>query len=156
MKKLLILALLLVACRPPNSFVYKYMPTQNNWKNYNMGEKYGARIGTLSQDTYWINYDFVFDLHYGNYERNYYLLRCAELAKELGFEYFIILVENRDKVENTSGQMIIQCFQNKPSKKDLENIDKRVTYNVDIIISDYNYLYDGKKAYLNRFGTRLD
>ena len=117
-----------------------------------MSKKYGPQVGKLSHDTFWVDYDFVTDLEFDNFEKEYYLLRCAELTKEMGFKFFIILIENVDQSGNTNGQMIIQCFKKLPPNKEIS--DLAIIRNADIVIENKKYLYNGKKAYKRRNLTK--
>ena len=148
MKKILIIILFIIGCHPPNKFIYKYRSNPKNWGKFNMGKLYGAKVGKLSQDTFWIDYEFVNDLEFNNFEKEYYLLRCAELTKEMGFKFFIILIENLDRSGNTEGQMIIQCFKKLPTNKEISHL--AIIRNADIIITNSEYLRNGKKAYNRR------
>ena len=153
MKIILLIILFFIGCHPPKKFIYKYKSSPKNWFRFNMGEKYGPKIGKLSNNTFWIDYNFVTDLEFDNFEKEYYLLRCAELTKEMGFKFFIILIENVDQFGNTSGQMIIQCFKKIPPNEEIS--DLAIIRNADIIIENNQYLYNGKKAYKKRHLTKI-
>ena len=152
MKIILLIILFFIGCHPPKKFIYKYKSSPKNWFRFNMGEKYGPKIGKLLNNTFWIDYNFVTDLEFDNFEKEYYLLRCAELTKEMGFKFFIILIENVDQFGNTSGQMIIQCFKKLPPNKEIS--DLAIIHNADIVIENNKYLYNGKKAYKKRYLTK--
>ena len=148
MKKTLFLILFIIGCHPPNKFIYKYRSNPKNWGKFNMGKLYGAKVGKLSNNTFWVDYEFVNDLESDNFEKEYYLLRCAELTKEMGFKFFIILIENVDELGNTKGQMVIQCFKKLPTNEEISHL--AIIRNADIIITNSEYLYNGKKAYNRR------
>ena len=148
MKIFILTMLFLIGCHPPKKFIYKYRSNPKSWFKYNMGQLYGAETGKLTNNTFWINYKFVNDLEFNNFEKQYYLLRCAELTKEMGFNFFIILLENVDQFGNTEGQMIIKCYKKLPSNKEISNL--AIVRNADIIIANNKYLYNGKKAYKKR------
>ena len=148
MKKTLIIIIFMIGCHPPNKFIYKYRANPKNWGKFNMGELYGAKVGKLSNDTFWVDYEFVKDLESKNFEKEYYLLRSAELTKEMGFNFFIILIENLDESGNTNGQMIIKCFKKLPNNEEISPL--AIIRNADIIITNSQYLRNGKKAYNRR------
>ena len=152
MKIILLIILFFVGCHPPKKFIYKYKSNPKNWGKFNMSKKYGPQVGKLSHDTFWVDYDFVTDLEFDNFEKEYYLLRCAELTKEMGFKFFIILIENVDQLGNTNEQMIIQCFKKLPPNKEISNL--AIIRNADIVIENKKYLYNGKKAYKKRSLTK--
>ena len=152
MKIILLIILFVIGCHPPKKFIYKYKSSPKNWGRFNMSKKYGPQVGKLSHDTFWVDYDFVTDLEFDNFEKEYYLLRCAELTKEMGFKFFIILIENVDQSGNTNGQMIIQCFIKLPPNKEIS--DLAIIRNADIVIENKKYLYNGKKAYKRRNLTK--
>ena len=138
----------MIGCHPPNKFIYKYRANPKNWGKFNMGKLYGAKVGKLSNDTFWVDYEFVKDLESKYFEKEYYLLRSAELTKEMGFKFFIILIENLDESGNTNGQMIIKCFKKPPTNEEISPL--AIIRNADIIITNSEYLRNGKKAYNRR------
>ena len=134
MKKLILLSvILIVGCAN-----YQYI-------SY-IGEEYGYRDGQFSDDTFWIEY-----LHQGNinFKEKYTLLRSAEVTKENGFKYFVVLKEGYrtlsgqiDDLVIWGNRFIIQCYEEKPS-----NIDfNAVIYEADMVINNYQYLYNKNKA----------
>ena len=133
MKKLILLSvLLIVGCGN-----YQYI-------SY-IGEYYGYRDGQYSDDTLWIEY-----LHQGNknFKEKYTLLRSAEVTKENGFKYFVVLKEKYEILGEINdfvlfgNRFIIQCYEEKPS-----NIDfNAVIYEADMVINNYQYLYNKKEA----------
>lgn len=145
MKKILFIILFMIGCHPPNKFIYKYRSNPKNWGKFNMGKLYGAKVGKLSNDTFWVDYEFVEDLETDNFEKEYYLLRSAELTKEMGFKFFIILIENIDESGNTDGQMVIKCFKKLPTNEEINPL--AIIRNADIIITNSEYLRNGNKAY---------
>ena len=66
----------------------------------------------------------------------------------MGFNFFVVLLENVDKFGNTEGQMIIKCYNTFPSNKEIS--DLAIVRNADIIITNNKYLHNGKKAYKKR------
>ena len=55
MKIILLIILFFIGCHPPKKFIYKYKSSPKNWFRFNMGEKYGPKIGKLSNNTFWID-----------------------------------------------------------------------------------------------------
>ena len=148
MKIVLLIVLFFFACHPPKKFIYKYRSHPKSWWKYNMGKLYGAQTGKLSDDMFWVEYEFVHDLELNNFQKEYYLLRCAELTKKMEFKFFIILMENLDLSGNTEGQMIIKCYKSLPPLGEIS--DLAIIRNADIVIANNQFLYKGKKAYKKR------
>ena len=135
MKKLIFISILLIIGCGVNTQYISYI-----------GEKYGYRDGQFSDDTFWIEY-----LHQGNknFNEKYTLLRSAEVTKENGFKYFIVLKEGYgtlgrpiDGLGIFGNRFIIQCYEEKPSNVDFNPI----IYEADMVINNYQYLYNKKEA----------
>jgi len=139
MKKIILLSvILIVGCAN-----YQYI-------SY-IGEEYGYRDGQFSDDTFWIEY-----LHQGNknFNEKYTLLRSAEVTKENGFKYFVVLKEGYEILGGQinefvlfGNRFIIQCYEEKPSNIDFNALDNyAVIYEADMVINNYQYLYNKKEA----------
>ena len=133
MKKLILLSIILiVGCAN-----YQYM-------QYDEGN-YGYRDGQFSDDTFWVEYL----VKGGLFPEKYTLLRSAEVTKENGFKYFVVLKEGYDILGGQindlvifGNRFIIQCYEEKPSNVDFNPI----IYEADMVINNYQYLYNKKEA----------
>ena len=124
---------------------YQYIP-------YN-GEKYGYghKDGQFSDDTFWVEY-----LKIGNvtFKEKYTLLRSAEVTKENGFKYFVVLkkVEGDARALSNGNRFIIQCYEKKPSNLDFNAMDNyAVIYEADMVINNYQYLSNHEEAKKRRY-----
>ena len=140
MKKLLLIALLIVGC---SSYTHQYITYDG---------EYGYRDGQFSDDTFWVEYISFNGLgafQFGSAKEKYTLLRSAEITKEKGFKYFVVLTKKWDFLakSGTGHRFKIQCYKEKPTNIDFNALDNyAVIYEAEMVIKNYQYLYNKEEA----------